>query len=135
MSDPCQRIRTIKQSIVGAFKWSHRLRSLTSHRSRTPDKTCKVVETRPTDKTIVVIGDKAYVTKDEAEKQGRLQRLTHRKPRLTSGVFSIVARLIRPVRQVPSILACHSVHARVIPSLYRPKNPLHVAAPTSTDLL
>ena len=36
---------------------------------RGPDKTCKVVETRPTDKTIVVIGDKAYVTKDEAEKQ------------------------------------------------------------------
>ncbi len=32
-------------------------------------KTCKVVETRPTDKTIVVIGDKAYVTRDEAEKQ------------------------------------------------------------------
>ena len=30
---------------------------------------CKVVETRPTDKTIVVIGDKAYVTKDEATKQ------------------------------------------------------------------
>ena len=36
---------------------------------RGPDKTCKVVETRPTDKTIVVIGDKAYVTKAEAEKQ------------------------------------------------------------------
>ena len=32
-------------------------------------KTCKVVETRPTDKTMVVIGDKAYVTRDEAEKQ------------------------------------------------------------------
>ena len=32
-------------------------------------KSCKVVETRPTDKTIVVIGDKAYVTRDEAEKQ------------------------------------------------------------------
>jgi hypothetical protein len=28
-----------------------------------------VVEKRPTDKTIVVIGDKAYVTRDEAEKQ------------------------------------------------------------------
>ena len=32
-------------------------------------KTCKVVETRPTDKTIVVIGDKAFVTREEAEKQ------------------------------------------------------------------
>ena len=32
-------------------------------------KSCKVVATRPTDKTIVVIGDKAYVTRDEAEKQ------------------------------------------------------------------
>jgi hypothetical protein len=36
---------------------------------RGPDKKCKVVETRPTDKTMVVIGDKAYVTKAEAEKQ------------------------------------------------------------------
>ena len=36
---------------------------------RGADKKCKVVETRPTDKTVVVIGDKAYVTKAEAEKQ------------------------------------------------------------------
>jgi hypothetical protein len=36
---------------------------------RGPDKKCKVVETRPTDTTIVVIGDKTYVTKEEAEKQ------------------------------------------------------------------
>ena len=36
---------------------------------RGPDKTCKIVETRPTDKTIVVMGDKAYVTKEEAERQ------------------------------------------------------------------
>jgi hypothetical protein len=36
---------------------------------RGPDKQCRVVEKRPTDKTIVVIGDKAYVTRDEAEKQ------------------------------------------------------------------
>jgi len=36
---------------------------------RGPDKKCKVVETRPTDKTVVVIGDKAYVTKEEATKQ------------------------------------------------------------------
>lgn len=39
---------------------------------RGPDKTCKIVETRPTDKTIVVIGDKAYVTREEAEKQIRV---------------------------------------------------------------
>ena len=32
-------------------------------------KSWKVVETRPTDKTIIVIGDKAYVTREEAEKQ------------------------------------------------------------------
>jgi hypothetical protein len=36
---------------------------------RGPDKKCKVVETRPADKTVVVIGDKAYTTKDEATKQ------------------------------------------------------------------
>lgn len=36
---------------------------------RGPDKKCRVVESRPTDKTIVVVGDRAYVTKDEAEKQ------------------------------------------------------------------
>jgi hypothetical protein len=36
---------------------------------RGPDKKCKVVETRPTDKTMVVIGNKAFVTRDEAEKQ------------------------------------------------------------------
>lgn len=36
---------------------------------RGPDKKCKVVETRPTDKTIVVIGDRAYVSRAEAEKQ------------------------------------------------------------------
>ena len=36
---------------------------------RGPDKKCKVVETRPTDKTMVVVGDKAYVTREEATKQ------------------------------------------------------------------
>jgi hypothetical protein len=36
---------------------------------RGPDKKCKIVETRPTDKTVVVIGDKAHVTRDEATKQ------------------------------------------------------------------
>ena len=35
---------------------------------RGPDKKCIVVETKPVDKTIVVIGDKAYVTREEAEK-------------------------------------------------------------------
>jgi len=36
---------------------------------RGPDKKCKVVETHPTDKTMVVVGDKAYVTREEATKQ------------------------------------------------------------------
>jgi hypothetical protein len=36
---------------------------------RGSDKKCTIVETRPTDKTMVVIGDKAYVTRDEATKQ------------------------------------------------------------------
>jgi hypothetical protein len=36
---------------------------------RGPDKKCKVVETRPTDTTIVVVGDKTYITKEEAEQQ------------------------------------------------------------------
>jgi len=36
---------------------------------RGPDKQCRVVEKRPTEKTIVVVGDKAYVTKEEATKQ------------------------------------------------------------------
>jgi len=36
---------------------------------RGSDKKCKVVETRPTDKTVVVMGDKAYVTRDEATRQ------------------------------------------------------------------
>ena len=36
---------------------------------RGPDKQCRVVEKRPTEKTIVVIGDRAYVTKEEATKQ------------------------------------------------------------------
>jgi hypothetical protein len=36
---------------------------------RGPDKKCKVVETRPVDKTVVVVGDTAYVTREEAETQ------------------------------------------------------------------
>ena len=39
---------------------------------RGPDRTCRVVETRPTDKTIVVHGNKAYVTRDEAERQVKI---------------------------------------------------------------
>jgi hypothetical protein len=38
-------------------------------RIRGPDKKCKIVETRPTDKTMVVVGDKAYVSREEATKQ------------------------------------------------------------------
>lgn len=36
---------------------------------RGADKACKVVDAKPTDKAITVVGDKAYKTKDEAEKQ------------------------------------------------------------------
>jgi hypothetical protein len=36
---------------------------------RGSDKKCKIVETRPTDNTVVVIGDKAYVSRGEADKQ------------------------------------------------------------------
>ena len=36
---------------------------------RGPDKKCKVVETRPTEKTVTVIGNRAYVTREEAEGQ------------------------------------------------------------------
>ncbi len=36
---------------------------------RGPDKKCKVVETRPTDKTITIVGDRAYVSREEAESQ------------------------------------------------------------------
>lgn len=33
------------------------------------DKECRIVETRPTEETVVVIGDRAYVTREEAEKE------------------------------------------------------------------
>jgi hypothetical protein len=37
---------------------------------RDPDtKRCRVVESRPADTKIVVVGNKAFVTRDEAEKQ------------------------------------------------------------------
>ena len=36
---------------------------------RGPDKKCQIVEKRPTDTKIVVIGNKAYVSRDEAQKQ------------------------------------------------------------------
>ena len=36
---------------------------------RGPDKKCKVVEKRPTEKTVVVVGDRAYVSREEATKQ------------------------------------------------------------------
>ena len=32
---------------------------------RGPDKKCKVVETKPTDKTIVVMGDRAFVSREK----------------------------------------------------------------------
>ena len=36
---------------------------------RGPDRKCQIVEKRPTDTKMVVIGDKAFVTRDEAQKQ------------------------------------------------------------------
>ena len=36
---------------------------------RGPDKTCKVVQTKPADKTSIIVGDKVYTTEDEATKQ------------------------------------------------------------------
>ena len=36
---------------------------------RGSDKKCRIVENRPTDKTVTVIGNKAYVSRDEATKQ------------------------------------------------------------------
>jgi hypothetical protein len=36
---------------------------------RGSDKRCTIVETRPTDKTMVVVGDKVYVSREEATRQ------------------------------------------------------------------
>jgi hypothetical protein len=36
---------------------------------RGPDKKCQIVEKRPTDTKMVVIGNKAYVSRDEAQKE------------------------------------------------------------------
>ena len=36
---------------------------------RGPDKKCQIVEKRPTDTMVVIVGDKAYVSRDEAQKQ------------------------------------------------------------------
>jgi hypothetical protein len=36
---------------------------------RGADKKCKVVEAKPTDKTVVVVGDKAFGTREETDKQ------------------------------------------------------------------
>jgi hypothetical protein len=36
---------------------------------RGEDKKCKVVETRPTEKTVVIIGNKGFATREEADKQ------------------------------------------------------------------
>jgi len=36
---------------------------------RGPDKKCQIVEKRPTDTNVVIVGDKAYVSRDEAQKQ------------------------------------------------------------------
>jgi len=36
---------------------------------RGPDKKCQIVETRPADTKMVIIGNKAYVSREEATKQ------------------------------------------------------------------
>ena len=36
---------------------------------RGPDKKCQIVEKRPTETTMVIVGDKAFTTRDEAQKQ------------------------------------------------------------------
>ena len=36
---------------------------------RGADKKCQIVEKRPTDTKVVIVGDKAYVSRDEAQKQ------------------------------------------------------------------
>jgi hypothetical protein len=36
---------------------------------RGPDKKCQIVEKRPADTKMVVIGNKAYVTREDAQKQ------------------------------------------------------------------
>ena len=36
---------------------------------RGPDKKCQIVEKRTTDTKVVIVGDKAYVSRDEAQKQ------------------------------------------------------------------
>ena len=36
---------------------------------RGPDKKCQIVEKRPTDTKLVIVGDKAYISRDEAQKQ------------------------------------------------------------------
>ena len=36
---------------------------------RRPDKKCEIVEKRPTDAKMVIIGNKANVSRDEAQKQ------------------------------------------------------------------
>jgi hypothetical protein len=36
---------------------------------RGPDKKCQIVEKRPTDTKMVIVGDKIYVSRDEAQKQ------------------------------------------------------------------
>jgi len=36
---------------------------------RGPDKKCQIVEKRPTDTKLVIVGEKVYVSRDEAQKQ------------------------------------------------------------------
>jgi hypothetical protein len=33
------------------------------------DKECRIVETRPSEETVIVVGERAYVTREEAERE------------------------------------------------------------------
>jgi hypothetical protein len=61
----------LKYAVLGAAAVSLAVPALAAEYFivRGPDKQCRIVEKRPTEKTITVIGDKAYVTREEAEKQ------------------------------------------------------------------
>ena len=67
-------VKPVAQEVTNEARLSYRSRGWRScpgsggrYVVRGPDKNCKVVETRPVDKTVVVVGDKVYVTREEYE--------------------------------------------------------------------
>ena len=66
------RYVTVPAFIVAVLLWPGAASAQTTEFYVVQDATtkkCTIVETRPTDKTVVVIGDKAYVSREEADKQ------------------------------------------------------------------